>query len=452
MSKRLILPRPSERVEEIATASLKPAPRNPRKHPQAQIEKIARSMQQFGVLLPILIDGDNEVIAGHGRLEAAKSLGLETVPVLRITHLSPAEQRAYVIADNRLAELSEFDNDLLTAELAELVIEAPDLDVTALGFEVGEVDRMLLGDEPPCDDDPADHLPDDLQDGQVVCRPGDLWLLGEHRLLIGDARVSDNYRKLLGGKLADLGFTDSPYNVPIQGHARGKGQHQHGDFAVASGELSKPEFIKFLETAFNLMATSSRPGALHYTWMDWRHLHEALTAGHKVYASLINVCVWDKMTGGMGSLYRSQHELALVWRTRGAAHTNNVALGKYGRNRSNVWRHPGANSFGKHRLNMLALHPTVKPVALVAGAILDSTKRGDLVLDPFLGSGTTIIAAHKTGRRAAGLELDPTYGDVIIRRFERYTGSSAVHAQSGLSFAEEAEARGIQSADSTENA
>jgi DNA modification methylase len=280
---------------------------------------------------------------------------------------------------------------------------------------------------------------------EVVCRKGDLWLLGEHRLAIGDARDPKVYRRLLDGKRAGLVFTDPPYNVRIEGHARRPGRHQHRDFAMTCGELSEIEFTAFLESVFREMAAVSEPGAVHYVCMDWRHIFEAMAAGRNIYDALLNICVWDKQTGGMGSFYRSQHELVLVWRRKGGSHRNNVALGKFGRNRSNIWKHPGANSFGRQREAMLAMHPTVKPTALVAGAILDASNRGDIVLDPFLGSGTTIIAAHKTGRIGAGIELDPAYGDVIIRRFERYSGMQATHAQTGRTFAEEAQARSTAS-------
>ncbi len=435
------LPRASGSIEDVPIGQLRPAALNPRRHSRAQIEKIARSFEQFGFVLPVLADDQNELIAGEGRWQAAKALGLATLPVLRVRHLTRAQRRAYLIADNRIAELAEWDPQLLTMELKELMIEAPDLDLTVTGFEVAEIDRMVLGDEASADEDAADQVPP-LQADQVVSRQGDLWLLDEHRLLIGDARDARCYDQLLDGQRADAGFSDPPYNVRIPGHARRGGSRGHKNFPMACGELSEAEFIAFLKAAFERTASASRPGAVHYVCIDWRHLFEALCAGREVYDALLNLCVWDKETGGMGSFYRSQHELVLVWRRGGGRHSNNVALGKFGRNRTNIWRHPGANSFGNQRADMLSLHPTVKPTALVAGAILDSTGPGDLVLDPFLGSGTTIIAAQKTGRRAAGLELDPAYGDVIIRRFERFSGISAKHAHSGRSFEAEACARG----------
>jgi DNA modification methylase len=389
----------------------------------------------------VLVDATNRIIAGEGRWKAAKLLGLARVPVVRVTHLSPAQRRAYLLADNRLAELAGWDQELLRLEFGELLVEAPELDLTVSGFDMGEIDRLLLGEEFGAEavDAEADALP--ALQSEVVCRPGDLWLLGEHRLLIGDARDLESYRRLLGGEPAALVFADPPYNVPIEGNARGLGRHRHREFAMASGELGAAEFAAFLEGVFAAAAAVSHPGAVHYICMDWRHLRELLAAGDAVYGALLNVIVWDKGVGGMGSLYRSQHELIFAWRVKGGRHRNNVGLGRFGRNRTNVWRHPGVNSFGTGRDALLAMHPTAKPVALVAGAILDASKRGEIILDPFAGSGTTIIAAHKTGRIGMGIELDPAYGDVIARRFERYAGNSPVHAGSGLTFAEEAERR-----------
>jgi DNA modification methylase len=429
------------RVEQVPVERLQPAAHNPRTHSQSQLEKLMHSIQTFGFINPILADDGGRIIAGHGRWEAAKRMGMPIVPVVRIRHLTAAQRRAYLVADNRLAELAGWDRELLKLELGELLIEAPELDLTVTGFEVGEIDRLLLEDEVcgEIDDRAADAIPQ--RDEEVICRRGDLWQLGGHRLLIGDAREPACYRRLLGDERAALVFTDPPYNVRIDGHARGKGRQQHREFVMASGELSQGEFSAFLAQTFAAMSAVSRPGAVHYVCMDWRHLREVLAAGDKVYEALLNLCVWDKEAGGMGSFYRSQHELVLVWRLKGGTHRNNVALGRFGRNRTNVWRHPGANVLGSAGKAMLAMHPTVKPAALVAGAILDASKPRDIVLDPFLGSGTTIIAAEKTGRFGRGLELDPAYGDVIIRRVEAYTGITAVNVESGLTFAEEAARR-----------
>ena len=323
-------------------------------------------------------------------------------------------------------------------------VEFPDLDLTITGFETAEIDLIILGDEAGTitSDPKSDKVPD-VDSGPPVSRLGDLWQLGPHRLLCADARDPESYQRLLGDQRARLVLTDPPYNVPIEGHARGLGRQQHADFVMAAGEMSEGEFTAFLNTVFRQMAAFSAPGAVHFTFMDWRHLREALSAGHNAYDALLNICVWAKGNGGMGSLYRSEHELALVWRVRGASHLNNVELGRFGRNRTNVWRYAGANSFGPERAEMLELHPTVKPVAMLADAILDVSNRGDLVLDPFAGSGSTIIAAHKVDRVAAGVEIDPQYVDVTVRRFEQLTGIKAQHADTKRGFAEEAECRSV---------
>ncbi len=434
-----------DNLESIPTSSLRSSQRNARTHSPAQIAAIARSIERFGFLNPILADASGRVIAGHGRLEAAKSLGLQSVPVVRIEHLSEAEKRAYVIADNRLAELAGWDRDLLRLELGELSIEAPDLDLTLTGYETGEIDLIVAG--PPEEiaaDSKADAVPV-VDRGAVVSRPGDVWILGEHRLGCGDARNTADLDRLMAGERARMVLTDPPYNVPIAGHVRGKGSRGFEEFAFASGEMSVAEFRRFLGEAFGQMVRMSVDGAVHMVFMDWRHLGDALAAGEGLWSDLLNICVWSKTNAGMGSLYRSQHEMVLVAKVGKAPHVNNVGLGRFGRWRSNVWRYAGANAFGGERDDLLRLHPTVKPVAMLADAILDVTARGDLVLDPFAGSGSTIVAAEKTGRRARALEIDPAYVDVAIRRFESFTGIPARHAETGLAFADVAKSRNTPS-------
>jgi DNA modification methylase len=428
-------------VEFRSIESLTTNKHNARTHSREQIGKIAESIKAFGFVSPILIDANGKIIAGHGRLEAAKRLGLTKAPVAVLDWMTDAQRRAYAIADNRLAELAGWDRGLLKIELSELSLACPELDLTITGFVTPEIDQIILEGTPsaPETDARIDNVP--AVSGAIVSRPGDLWQLGPHRLLCGDARAPESYQKLLGKNRAALILADPPYNVRIDGHARGLGQQRHDNFVMAAGEMSAAEFTQFLTAAFTQMAAFSVPGSLHYTFMDWRHLGEVLSAGNVVYDGLLNICVWAKNNGGMGSLYRSAHELVLVWQAGGRAHANNIQLGKYGRNRTNVWTYPGANSFGPERAELLALHPTVKPVALLADIILDASNRSDLVLDPFAGSGSTIIAAHKVGRSAAAIELDPKYVDVTIRRFERVTGEQARDVGSALTFAEMAEWR-----------
>ena len=414
-------------------AELKPRATNPRTHTKKQIQQIAASIKEFGFINPVLIDGAGGIIAGHGRVEAAKLIGMSDIPTVCVDHLTPAQIRAYVIADNKLAENAGWDRALLALELEELSVDL-NFDVTITGFDTAESDLLIqeLHEGAP---DEADEIPEVDRSMPAVSRRGDLWRIGEHALLCGDALGKDNYNKLLGAEKAQMVFTDPPYNVAIAGNVSGLGKITHREFAMASGEMSAEEFTKFLEVAFIRLAEFSINGSLHFVCMDWRHMRELLDAAAKPYRELKNLCVWSKTNAGMGSLYRSQHELVFVFKNGSAAHINNVELGRYGRNRSNVWNYAGLNSFGNDRDTELTMHPTVKPVALVADAILDCSKRGGIVLDAFAGSGSTLIAAEKTGRRGCGIEIDPYYVDTIIRRFEAVHGLKAVHAGSNLDFA-----------------
>jgi len=411
---------------------LKKRPRNPRTHTPKQIQQIVASIKEFGFISPVLIDGSDEIIAGHGRVEAAKLVGMSDVPTVRVDHLTPAQIRAYVIADNKLAENAGWDRELLTLELQELSVDL-NFDVTITGFETAEVDLLIgeLGEETP---DEADQVPEIDRSVPAVSRAGDRWQIGNHVLLCGDALDENNYVNLLDSQKAQLVFTDPPYNVAIDGHVSGHGRVKHREFAMASGEMSTQEFTKFLETALGCLAEFSSNGSIHFICMDWRHLRELLDAAEKPYGELKNLCVWAKTNAGMGSLYRSQHELIFVFKNGSEPHINNVELGRFGRNRSNVWNYAGVNAFGSDRDTELAMHPTVKPVAMVADAILDCSKRNGIILDAFAGSGTTLIAAEKTGRRGYGIEIDPHYVDTIIRRFDQVYGLKAIHTQSKLDF------------------
>lgn len=412
--------------QSLPVASLHPYERNARKHSKKQIRQIARSIETFGFANPLLIDRHGMVVAGHGRLEAAKLLGLAEVPTLRLDHLSPEQVRAYVIADNRLAEKSGWDQELLSLELGELV--DLDLDIQLTGFDTAEVDALL---SPMLDDEEMAVEPDPAQ--PVVSRVGDLWELGPHRLLCGDSTTPASYAQLLGGERAQLVFTDPPYNVPIANNVTTG--DRHGEFVMASGEMSRAEFTAFLGTVFEQLVAHSTDGSIHFVCIDWRHLAELLGAAEGRYAELKNLCVWNKANAGMGSLYRSKHELVFVFKRGSAPHINNVELGKHGRYRSNVWNYAGATSPHKSRAQRLAMHPTVKPVVMIADAIKDCSHRNGLVLDPFGGSGSTLIAAHDTGRRAALIELDPRYVDVAVRRYLR-VGGTAVLAGTGQAWAD----------------
>lgn len=410
---------------------------NPRVHSKKQIAQLQKSIQKFGFVRPVLVDDHDGVVAGNGSTMAAIGLGMSDIPTVCVSHLSATEIRAYVIADNKLAENSGWDRSLLALQLKELEVSL-DFEVTDLGFEPAEVDVLFGEIGQPSDE--ADVIPDIPENTPVVTRPGDIWQIGDHVLLCGDSTDPEAYRSLLNCELAQAVFTDPPFNVKIQGHVSGLGKQKHREFAMASGEMSKEEFTGFLTKMVSNLKTFSADGSLHYLCMDWRHMDELLAAG-STYTELKNLCVWAKTNAGMGSLYRSQHELVFVYKNGTASHINNIELGRFGRNRSNLWTYAGANTFSKEREAELAMHPTVKPVALVADAILDSTKRNGLVLDVFAGSGTTLIAAEQTGRRGYGIELDPIYCDTIIRRFEAVYGIKAVLLESGEAFAAVAEAR-----------
>jgi DNA modification methylase len=416
-------------------AALKPYGGNARTHSDKQIAQIAASIGKFGFNNPVLVDGDNRIVAGHGRVAAAKGLGLREVPTIRLDHLSDAERRAYVIADNRLAELAGWDRDILRIELQGLAELDLGFDLEITGFDTTALDLLLDEDAGASAPDPGDEIPQS-DPGPAITQPGDIWLMGDHRLLCGDARDSSDIERLMAGEIARMVFTDPPYNVKIDGHVGGAGKIKHREFAMASGEMSQDAFTQFLTEVLGHMAGASCDGAIHFVCMDWRHMAELQAAGNAVYDELKNLIVWAKTNGGMGTFYRSQHELIFVFKKGRAAHINNFGLGETGRYRTNVWTYPGINTFRNGRDDELAMHPTVKPVALVADAIKDVSKRGDIVLDAFGGSGTTLIAAEKTGRKARLLELDPIYCDVICRRFQAYTGEPALRAEDRVRFSE----------------
>jgi DNA modification methylase len=420
---------------------LKPNPGNARTHSKRQVRQLADSMQAFGFNCPILVDAELNVISGHGRLLACRHLGWTVVPTISLEHLTPAQAQAFAIADNRLTEIATWDPTLLGEQLRLLSEMSLDFNLELTGFEIAEIDALIEG--PVKGADPADEVAAPTE-GPAASRPGDLWLLDRHRLYCGSALDEAAYRTLMGEDRAAVVFTDPPYNVPIDGHASGLGKIHHREFAMASGEMDAAAFAGFLTRACSLLAAHSRDGALHYLCIDWRHAFELLSAGKQVYSELKNLCVWTKDNAGMGSLYRSQHELVLVFKNGRGRHRNNVHLGKHGRHRTNVWEYPCARSFSRssEEGNLLALHPTVKPVRLVADALLDCTNRGDIVLDGFLGSGTTVIAAERVGRACYALEIEPLYVDTAIRRWQADTGNRAVHAETGQTFDEIRRIRG----------
>jgi DNA modification methylase len=427
------------KVAMKSVVALKPHAGNAHTHSKRQVRQIAASIRTFGWTNPILIDSSDVVLAGHGRLQAATILGLEQVPTICIKDLTQAQKRAYVLADNKLAENAGWDRDQLALELQGLLDMDPEFDITLTGFEMGEIDILIA--ESDEEHDEADQLPEVNPRQPLITQRGDSWKLGPHRLHCADSTMAASFKKLMGSEQAQLVITDPPFNLPIRGHVSGLGLTKHAEFAMASGEMSEAEYIEFLVTVFGNLVSHSCDGAISYIFMDWRHLYELLTAGRKVFSELKNLCVWTKENGGMGSFYRSQHELVAVFKKGTAPHINNIELGRFGRNRTNVWTYPGMNSFNAERDEALSMHPTVKPIRLLEDAILDCSTRGGLVLDAFVGSGSTFIAAERTGRRSFGLEYEPLYVDITLHRFHKLTGIEPLHLESGLTLNELTKAR-----------
>jgi len=422
------------KIKNINCSDLKPHKNNPRTHSKKQVEQLAISMKEFGWTNPILIDNDYNIIAGHGRLEAAKLIGFEKVPTIELGHLNEAQKRAYIIADNKLAENAGWNIELLEIEIQGIAELDIDYDLTLTGFETGEIDVLLHTEE---EDQEETKIPEPST--KPISKLGDLWHLGDHRLLCADATKKKSYANLMGDHKAQMVFTDPPYNVPINGHVCGKGKKKHDEFQMASGEMSEAEFTAFLTSTIKHLRASSCLGSLHYICMDWRHMRELLDAGSG-YTEFKNLCVWNKTNGGMGSLYRSKHELVFVFKHGSKAHINNVELGKNGRYRTNVWDYAGVNTF--QNTKDLDMHPTVKPVVMIKDAIMDCTKRGDIVLDVFGGSGSTLIAAEDCNRKAYLMEIDPGYVDVILQRYWDHTGTEPVH-ENGSTFSEMMEVRNV---------
>jgi DNA modification methylase len=416
------------KVVFLRPCDLKLNPRNARVHPEEQIGQIARSIERFGFNAPVLVDGHNNLLAGEGRVRAARLLGLEGVPVLRIEHLNAAEKRAFALADNKLAERSNWSTDILKLELQELGDLDFNLELT--GFSPGEIEALLGGQDPG---DEADEVCPAYDLSRAVTQPGDCWRAGPHLLLCGDARDQASYKRLMVRQKATYAITDPPYNIRINQNAVGHGRVHYREFKFGSSEMSEAEFTAFLSDVFKQIRHHTSDGAICAAFMDWRHTREMLLAGQKNFIELKNVCVWVKPNGRLGSFYRSRHELVFIWKCSLGKHINNFELGQHGRTRTNVWEYPTGVA---KTANAQEHHPTPKPVGLIADAIRDCSRRGDLVLDPFCGSGTILLAAERTGRAARAIEIDPRYCDLAIRRWETRTGQFAVHADSGASFAD----------------
>lgn len=423
-------------IEYLSPASLIANELNPKLHPDRQINALVRAINTVGFIAPVIIDRNNGIVAGHARVLAALKASIKMIPAVRVEHLSDHQLRALMLADNRISELGTMDQHLLAENLKLLTVEGIDLNVEdATAYTFGEIDMALGAAGAVADEDP-DDAPVPIEPGPAVNRPGDLWdLARRHRLICGSSLEPIIWAQLLDGDKATMSCSDFPYNLKICGNVSNRAGVR--EFAMASGEMDREQFTAFETNVFANIAAHSEPASIHFAFSDWRHLAEMQTAGEAVFSELKNVCVWDKGRGSMGSLYRSQHELIFVWKLGRGPSRNNVQLGRFGRNRSNVWTYPGVNTF-RHsdEGDLLALHATPKPVRMIADAILDVSGRGDIVIDAFLGSGTSIIAAERVGRRCFGIEIDPHFADIIVRRFERHSGEAAIHVPSGKTFAE----------------
>ncbi len=419
--------------EFISIEKLTPMPGAPRQHPKSQIQSLIKSFEAFGQVLPILIDGECRIISGHAQWEAAKRLTMPDVMAIRIEHLDEVQVKALMVALNRLGDLSKWDDQALNTILLELHTLDLDFDIEATGFTGIEIELRIEGVGAELEDDE----PVIVGDGPMITQPGDVWQLGKHRLICGSTLEPATWATLMGEDRATIIVSDPPYNVPINGHVSGLGQHKHRDFAMGVGEMTGIEFTAFLQSAMTLAHQWSAPGSVHYWCMDWRHVVEIGSAGNAVYERFLNMAVWAKNQPGMGSFYRSQPELIFVFAKDGAPSRNNVQLGRFGRSRSNVWSYPSAASLARtaEEGNPLGMHPTVKPLALICDMLLDASNKGDIVADPFGGSGTTLVASEKLGRAARLIELDPAYCDTIIRRWQHWTGEAAIRAADDMAFA-----------------
>jgi len=426
------------KIEYIPLSQIREYGKNAKLHPDKQLQQLAISYKRFGFNNPILIDEVDEIIAGHGRKAAAELAGMDVVPVIRLSHLSEAQKRAYRLADNKISEMGGWDTEMLKLELAEIEVICEDFDITDTGFDTLEIDSMSAPEKADKEkvDEKANAVPF-VPDDEIVTDRGDIWQIGKHRIICGDSLSEETYQKLMDGALADQVLTDPPYNVSSASIGN-SGKIKHDDFAMAAGEMSEAEFIKFLTDVMTHCSKYSTATALGYYWMDWRHSWEILSAGRAVYPLFVNQCVWSKASGGMGKLYRSQHEMCFIF-GKDKKYLDNVELGKHGRYRTNVWNYAGVNSFGAHKGDQ-KFHPTVKPMEMFKDAMLDCTPRGGNILDVFLGSGTTLIAAEKAKRICYGIEFEPKYVDTTIRRYKDLFGVGAVRFADGKTYSELLEA------------
>ena len=416
---------PSLQIERCPVASLGSYLRKLRKSDPAHVRETANSISALGFNVPLLVGKDNVIIDGESRLEAAKLLGLSSVPCIRVDHLDETEQRLLRLAVNRLGEKGSWDIGELEAEFKELIIADAPIEIS--GFGSDEIDQIVIGGENA--PEVGDLAPP--PGASAIAQVGDLFLLGPHRLICGNATDPALVERLMQTDVARMVFTDEPFNVAIRGNVSGG---DHREFVMATGEMTDEQFLEFNRKWMDAVIPHLVDGGVLGTFIDWRGLTIAHAAATALGLTPLNLVVWAKTNAGMGSLYRSQHELLPLFKKGAASHVNNISLGQRGRHRTNLWTYPGASSFGSDARKGLQDHPTVKPTAMLQDALIDLTNRGEIILDPFLGSGSTLIAAENTGRICCGVELDPLYVDVVIRRYEGVTGTPASLADTGETF------------------
>ncbi len=426
------------RIEEVAVCDLKIDPLDPWKQNKEDIERAIPFIKRFsGDVLPVMIDADNNVVIGAAFVQGAKKVGVRSLRVVRQAFANPTERKLFSVAATKILNTGFWDGTALAEAMLEFEKSIEDFSHDLIAFPPGVLDKLIGG---AISSEGADNVPI-TKSLKPVSYIGQVWTARGHRIMCADSTDAEALAILMAGKLAAAALLDPPFGCPIKGFVSSTGKHR--EFVQASGEMSEPELFEFFQRLCRAIAMILRPGALSYMFIDWRSLHLLLQAGQEVFGKLANLCVWSKDRGGMGSLYRSQHELVLVFRQPGAKHTNNVQLGKHGVNRTNVWAYPSAASSRKGREgDLLKSHPTPKVAEMIADAMLDCTFRGEIVVDTFIGSGTSLIAAERTGRLCFGMDLDPLYVDLAIRRWQAWTGEKAIDADTGRTFDDLADSKG----------
>ena len=426
-------------IENVPHGSIHPNPNAPKKSNRKSRRSLAASIRRFGIKGAILVDADtNMIVAGNGLHEAAGDVGMDEVPIMRVSFANDAERRAFILAHNKLAEESSWDMKVVDEELKFLFDQKYDFEVT--GFSTNDLDFAIVTKPDPASD--VIELPNPF--ARAVTRLGDLWHVGPHSFYCGDSLDPASYEAVLGGAMADMVLSDPPYGVAVSGHVSTTNKYR--EFAMMSGKQTSAELTSFFRRVFRNCVQFTRTASIHFHFIDWRHVREMIDAGDGVYTELKNICVWDKQSGGLGAMYRSQHEFVCVFKAGRGRHVRNFATGDKGRFRTNIWRYDGQAQFGKGRTEQLNSHPTPKSVAMVIDAIRDCSNTGDLILDPFCGSGTTAVSAHHAGRRCATIEIDPLYVDGALRRLSKVSGEPILHAD-GRSFEAIAAVRASEEAD-----